>query len=81
MLVEHGRALESSFLQPEVLMNSLIASPVSGSPHWGTVLTREELDTTSGGGVPLVGWFIGAFIVSVGIGAIDRILFGGCTCR
>jgi hypothetical protein len=81
MLVEHGRALKSPFLQPEVLMNSLIASPVGGSPQWGTALTREELDSTSGGAAPLLGWFVGAFIVSVGIGAIDRILFGGCTCR
>lgn len=64
-------------------MNSLTASSGSAldSAAWGAPLSAEELDSTTGGAIPILGWVVGVLALSVVAGAVDRILFGGCTCR
>lgn len=64
-------------------MKRLSAVPIGviESNDWGAPLTARELDATRGGLPPLIGWFAAALAVSVVVGAVDRILFGGCTCR
>lgn len=64
-------------------MNNDAAAPsiALDRPGWGVPLSREELDSTVGGILPVVGWIVGALAVSIVVGMVDRLLFGGCTCR
>lgn len=66
----------------EVTMSNLAVSPALAidSHTWGNPLSQDELDSTVGGADPL-SWAVLAFGVSVAIGVLDRIFFGGCRCR
>lgn len=65
------------------MMNTLAASPAVALtvPQWGQPLTAEELDDTVGGMPEPISIAVMVFAVSVVVGIIDRILFGGCRCR
>lgn len=64
-------------------MNTLAASPVLAFelPAHATPLSAEELDRTLGGSPEPITLAVLVFAVSVVVGIIDRILFGGCRCR
>lgn len=64
------------------MVNTLAASPAALEvPHWGRPLAAEELDETVGGMPEPISLAVMVFAVSVVVGIIDRILFGGCRCR